>query len=170
MVGEFRLSPRGGFGFPWVDLMHGDESLASLGRFGALRVFLGRGQKIRLPDGRLWRLKARRWRRHVCPVLVDETGRRLADSAPGIGDYAITCKDCAYTLIPAEDRPGRARQWQLVHFGEPVADVRRNPYRAVVSEPIPLPALLMAWGLTGLGVMGEKDLIQQMGWTGPVAH
>jgi hypothetical protein len=158
-------------GFPWARLVDqtGTEIL-EVGRYSALNIFLGRGQRIRLADDRTWRLKSRMWHKYVCPVLVDDAGRRLATSAPGIDDYAITCQDRGFMLIPAEERAGRPRRWELLSFGDAVAHIRRNPYRAEVLDPIPLPALLMAWGLATVGIMGEKELIPQMGWSGPIAH
>jgi hypothetical protein len=148
----------------------GGVTVARLGRYSALNIFLGRGQRIELADGRRWRLKGNAWRRFVCPVLVDEHGKKLATSAPGIEDYAITCRDEAFTLIPAEERAGRSRRWQLLSFDEPVASISRNPYLAEMLRPVPLPAVLMGFCLANVGVMGEKELVQQMGWSGPIAH
>lgn len=169
--GTVRLIERGAFGFPWATLVDANNAeIARVGRYSALNVFLGRGQRIELADGRKWRLKSRGWQRYVCPTLVDEDGLKLATSAPGVEDYAITCRDQAFTLIPAEKRPGRPRRWQLLSFNEPIAVIGRNPYVAEITEPVPLPAVLMSFCLATIGVMGEKELVQQMGWTGPVAH
>jgi hypothetical protein len=145
------------------------EEIARVGRYSALNTFLFRGQRIEVGDRR-WRMKGRAWHRMVVPVLYDEHRQKLATSAAGPTDYAITCRDTAFGLIPSEERAGRPRLWQLLSFGEPVAEIRRNPYEARLTEPIPLPALLMAWTLATLGCMGEKEMVQSMGWTGPQAH
>ena len=165
--GRFRLEPTAGFGFPWADLWGPDGLVAGFGRFSAINLFLLRGQRIVLVDGRSWRLKGLPWHQFVCPALFDAEGRRLATSAPGHGTYAVTCRDRGFTLIPAEKRPGRPRLWQLMEFGEPVARIRRNPYEAEVETPIPLPALAISFGLAAFGVMGEKDLTVGTSWAAP---
>ena len=81
-------------------------------------------------------------------------------SSPSLpASYAVTCRDLGFSFIPAEKRPGRPRLWELVEFGEPVASIRRNPYLADVTVPVPLPAVLMGFSLAAFGVMGEKDLL-----------
>lgn len=169
IVGSVRLQPTGRPGFPWGVATSGGREIARVGRYSAINTFLLRGQRIEI-GGRRWRMKGRGWHRMVVPVLLDEDGRKLATSAAGPDDYAINCRDRAFSLIPAEERPGRPRRWSLLSFNEPVAAIGRNPYEADISEPIPVPALLMAWTLATLGCMGEKQLIQSMGWTGPIAH
>lgn len=169
VCGSYRLEQRPGFGFPWADLIGDDGVVASIGRFSAINTFLLRGQRIEV-EGERWRMKGLGWYRMVVPVLVDASGSRLAQAAAGPKDYAITCRDSAFSLIPTEKRAGRPRTWQLLSFNEPIADVRRNPYVAEVAEPVPLPALLISFTLATLGCMGEKELVQSMGWTGPVAH
>lgn len=169
VVGIARLDPTGRPGFPWGTVSVEGREVARVGRYSALNTFLFRGQRIEV-DGRRWRMKGRAWHRMVVPVLYDEAGRKLATSAAGPSDYAVTCRDRAFSLIPAEERIGRPRRWQLLAFNEPVASVRRNPYEAEITEAIPLPALLMAWTLATLGCMGEKEMVQSMGWTGPVGH
>lgn len=166
-LGRARLDPTGRPGFPWGVVTIDGAEVARVGRFSALNIFLLRGQRIEVA-GRTWRMRGRPWHRMVVPLLVDEHGRRLAVAAAGPSDYSITCRDRAFTLIPAEHRPGRPRVWQLLSFDECVAEVRRNPYEARILEPIPLPALLMAWTLATLGCMGEKEMVQAMGWTGPI--
>ena len=168
VVGTARLEPTGRPGFPWGIASLDGREIARVGRYSAINTFLLRGQRVEV-EGRRWRMKGRGWHRMVVPVLFDEHRQKLATSAAGPHDYAITCRDEAFTLIPAEDRPGRPRLWQLLSFNEPVADIRRNPYEAVIAEPIPVPALLMAWTLATLGCMGEKEMVQSMGWTGPIA-
>ncbi len=168
LIGAYQLEPTGRPGFPWA-VLHGSEgAVVEVGRFSFINLFLGRGQRIRLPDGTQWRLRSANWHRFVCPMLVDSEGRRLATSAPGQGIYAVTCRDRGFTLIPAEQRKGRPRRWELVEYDEPVAAVRRNPYEAVVSDdPVPLSAVLMSFMLAAFGVMGEKDLVLGTSWAVP---
>lgn len=166
LAGRFVLTPSRRRGFPWARLVGPGGEVASLASFGFFKVFLFGGQKIRVGD-REWRVQGVPWRRFVCPMLVDENGRRLATSVPGISDYSITCRDRAFTLIPAEQRPGRPRRWELIEFGEPVAAVSRNPYEAEVTTAIPLPALIMSFVLATLGVMGDKEVSFTTAWAAP---
>lgn len=168
--GRLLLTPRGGLGFPWATLDGPDGTLAEVGRYSAVNLFLLRGQRIRLPDGKTWRLKGVSWHQFVCPMLVDADGTKLATSAPGHGNhnYAVTCRDRGFSFIPTEKRPGRPRLWELVEFGEPIASIRRNPYEADIDVPIPLPAVLMGFALAAFGVMGEKDLVpSSTSWASP---
>lgn len=168
LMGSYRLVPAAQVGFPWAELTGPEGVVASLGRFSALNVFIGRGQRIELPGGRRWRLKSVAWSRFVCPVLV-EGDKKLATSAPGPGSYAITCRDRGFTLVAAEHRPGRPRRWDLAEGAELVGAVRRHPFEAVIDRPAPLPAVLMAFGLAVLGVMGERELAAPMSWSAPGA-
>jgi hypothetical protein len=164
--GRYELQPTGRVGFPWATLQGPDGPVAEVGRYSALNLFLLRGQRIRLPDGRTWRLKGSGWHRFVCPMLVDRERRTLAMSAPGHGNYAVTCRDRGFSLIPAEKRAGRPRVWDLVERDHPIARIGRNPYFAEVAVPTPLPAILMSFGLAAFGVMGEKDLVPSTpNWT-----
>jgi hypothetical protein len=168
-LGQYRLEPAGRLGFPWGRMLGPDGAVvAEVGRYSALNIFLGRGQRIRLPDGSKWRLRSEGWHRFVCPRVVDSEKRKLATSAPGHGDYAITCRDQAFTLIPAEKRRGRARIWELLEFDEVVATVRRNPYQAELPVEVPLQAILLSFALAAFGVMGEKDIAPTtLGWAAP---
>lgn len=166
ITGDYHLEPRGRLGFPWAALVGPEGPVAEVGRYSALNIFLGRGQRIGLPEGVHWRLRSAPWSRFVCPRVVDGAGLRLAISAPGHGNYAITCRDRGFTLIPAERRPGRPRAWQLLEFDEPVAAIRRNPYVASVTRPVPLQAVLLSFALSAFGVMGEKDLVSAA-WAAP---
>jgi hypothetical protein len=167
--GSLEIIPAKGFGFPWGRLLGQDGRLvAEVGRYSALNIFLGRGQRIRLADGTRWRVRSAPWHRYVCPRVVDGDRRRLATSAPGPGDYRVTCRERAFTLIPAEKRPGRARVWELIEFDESVARIRRNPYQAEIAEPVPLQAVVLSFALAAFGVMGEKDIAPTTtGWAAP---
>jgi hypothetical protein len=165
--GSYRLEPTRRPGFPWAQLVGPEGVVASVGRFSAFNTFLLRGQWIVVGD-RKWRMKSVGWYRMVVPKLVDGDRRKLAVAAAGPDNYAITCRDRGFTLIPAEERPGRARVWELLEFEEPLAMVRRNPYEATIASPIPLPALLMSFTLATLGIMGEKDLVEtSTAWAAP---
>jgi len=168
--GTFRMRRSAPFGFQWAELVGPEGLVASVGRYSAINIFLMRGQRIRLADGTPWRLKAVGWHRFVCPVVVGSDRRRLAISAPGHEEYAITCRDRGFSLRATERRPGRARVWELTEFDEPVAMVRRTPYLAEIERPIPLSALLLASALTTVGVMGEKALTAGVNWTDPIAR
>ncbi len=161
--GAIEIVPRSGLGFPWGNVVRGEERLAAVGRYSALNIFLGRGQRIELADGERWRLKSVKWHRYVCPRVVDSEGLRLSTSAVGPGNYAITSRDRGFTLIPAEKRPGRPRAWELLEFDEPVGRVDRNldvnPYIARMDVEVPLHVVLLSFALAAFGIMGEKDLL-----------
>ena len=165
--GHHRVELDRSLGFPWGRLIGpSGATVASLGRLSALNIFLGRGQRIELPDGSRWRTKATAWQRFVCPLVVDSKGMALAISTPGPG-YAITMRDRAFELAPAEARPGRARRWELLRDREPIGLIHRNPYYAELEVDVPLAAVLLALALSVVGVMGEKDIAPSIRGWGP---
>ena len=111
--GRYRLEPARRPGFPWAHLEGPGGVIAAVGRFSALNLFLGRGQRIRTIDGEAWRLRGVSWQRFVCPAVFNQAGLKLATSVPDQGSYAITCRDRGFALLPAEHRPGRPRRWEL---------------------------------------------------------
>ncbi|MFH1331283.1 MAG: hypothetical protein ABIJ48_11600 [Actinomycetota bacterium] len=129
-----------------------------LARYGALNIyFFGPGQKIALPWGGRWRLTTIERGGGLAVVVVNEARQKLAMAAAGAvaGNYGINGRDYAYTLNPAEGGWGRARLWDLFAREDRVARLTRRPFRAFCSEPIPLPALLLALLLVRTGIPGE---------------
>lgn len=139
-----------------------------LARYSALNIyFFGPGQKIALPWGGHWRLTAIERGGGLAAVLINEARQRLSMAAAGAvaGNYGINGRDCAYTLNPAEGGWGRAGVWDLFAGEDPVARFTRRPFRAFFSEPVPLPAVLLALLLVRSGIPGEGSrFIPEFRW------
>jgi hypothetical protein len=157
--GDGTITRRPALGFPWGTLEGSGRRVAEIGRFSMLNTFFGRGQRIRLPDGATWRIKAVSWHRFVCPVVVDGEGVGLATSAPGHESYALNVPGMGLGLHAAEARPGRPRRWLLVHHEEEIGRLARNPYEFSLDRAVPLPVVLLGFSLASFGIMGEKDLV-----------
>lgn len=157
--GRAVIARRRELGFPWGTLEQGEEPIAEMGRFSMLNVFFGRGQRVRLPGGATWRVRAVRWHRFVCPVVVDDSGAGLATSAPAHEAYAMNAPGLGVDMQPAEARPGRPRRWILTRHDREIGRLRRNPFEADLDEPMPLSIVLLGFTLAAFGVMGEKDLV-----------
>ena len=159
VVGSGAIRRSQGPGFPWGVLEFDAAPVADIGRYSMLNTFFGRGQRIRLPDGETWRVKAVSWHRFVCPVVVDGEGAGLATSAPGQNSYAMNAPGLGLELHPAEGRAGRPRSWVLVRHDAEMGRLRRNPFEVHLPEPVPLQIVLLGFALAAFGVMGEKDLV-----------
>lgn len=159
VLGALTLRRRRASGFPWAEAISRSEVVAEVGRYSLLNVFLGRGQRVRLPDGRQWRVKSIGWHRYVCPVVLGPEGRGLAISAPGHDSYAIDAPGRGLTMQPAESRPGRPRKWTLRERDEEIGRLERNPFLAELYVPAPLSAVLLGFVLAAFGILGEKDLV-----------
>jgi hypothetical protein len=150
---------RAGRGFPAHRLIdeHGGV-LAELGAFSWFSIYLGRGQRVRLPDGTRWRIRSRSRFSTIAPVIVDSEGRKVAEAAHGYKNYGINGRDYAYALNPDEKRRFRARRWTLRHHETTVATVGRQPRAVDAAEPIPLAVVLMSFVLIQFGIPGEEEL------------
>jgi hypothetical protein len=136
-----------------------------LGRYSALSIYFGRGQRIDLPGDIRWRLVAIERGSHLCPVVVDRARGRLAVAAASAGSYGINGRDYAYTLNPAEAGWGRPRCWDLWSGEGTQARLTRHPFVAECLGPVPLPALLLALLLTRFGIPGEGErFLPEMHW------
>ena len=144
--------------FPIHRVVGRDGPVADLGRYSALWIYFGPGQRARLADGREWRVTATRYGGGLSTLIVDEARRRVAQAFPGIGNYHLDVVDGGYVLNPAEGGRGRANRW-LIDDGDAVlATVSRRPHRLVVDREIPLGVGLLALLLALTGIPGEGDL------------
>ncbi len=141
--------------------MSGGTVVAEMARPGWFRHVLGRGQAIRLPDGRWWRLMSVEVAKHVCPVVVAEEGGKvaIAEPAPG-GEYRVTTRDRGFSLVPGRGNGTlwRAKRWTVREWGDEVAIITRRPRSIVASRPIPLGAVLVAFAAIEYGIPGEGDM------------
>jgi hypothetical protein len=152
-------------GFPTFELRAEKELRVGMGRYSALNIYFGIGQKIVLPSGERWRLTAIEQGSGLRPVVATREHRRLAMASAGVGNYGINGRDWAYTLNPAEAGWGRASRWDLFVGDEPAARFTRRPLEAVCEHAVPLPALLLALLLTRMGIPGEGDMhVPELRW------
>ena len=70
--GRFRSVSR--FGFPTEELIGDDGLIAQFGRDGSMRIFFGKGRRVRLADGTEWRIKAVEEGRHIVPMIRSAAG------------------------------------------------------------------------------------------------
>jgi len=155
-----------GWGFPRSRLVTDQGTvLLELGRLSWFSVFLGTGQRVRLPDGARWRVGSVALHRWVCPAIAAEGGAAIARSTAGDGNYGISTRDNVYSFNPAEASRGRAQRWILVEYESEVAAIHRRPFVVEALAPVHLGVVVLAQILANFGVMGEKDLIpvQQAG-------
>ncbi len=161
-VAVYRARP---LGFPAFELCTDDGLRVRMGRYSALNIYFGWGQRLDLPWGARWRLTAIEQGSMLRPVVVNENRRRMAMAAAWIGNYGINGRDYAYTLNPAEARLGRAGRWDLFAGEELVAHFTRRPLGAVCEQPLPLPAVLLGLLLTRLSVPGEGEAhVPELRW------
>jgi hypothetical protein len=139
--------------------------LVKMGRYSALNIYFGWGQRIELPGGPTWRIIAVQRGPMLHPVVVNEARQRLAMASAWIGNYGLNGRDYAYTLNPAETRVGRAGRWDLFHGEVRVARFTRRPFGAACEQPLPLPAVLLGLLLTRLSIPGEGERhLPEMRW------
>jgi len=151
--------------FPAFELTTEDGLRVEIGRFSALNIYFGRGQRLDLPWGERWRLTAVEHGAMLRPVVLNEARRRMAMAAAGTGNYGINGRDYAYTLNPAEARMGRAGRWDLFAGEDRLASFTRRPFGARCEQPLPLPAVLLGLLLTRLSIPGEGySHVPEMRW------
>lgn len=143
-------------GFPAFEVKADGRRVAAIGRYSALNIFFGWGQRIRLADGSRWRLRTMGTAANIRPTIVNSEGQRVAQASQRIGTYGITGKEWGYVLLPNEaTKLVRPQHWTLAQLDDHVAQLTRRPRRVITSEPVPLAAILLAFALIDLGIVGE---------------
>ena len=152
--------------FPAFELQADGGLKVEMGRYSALNIYFGWGQRLVLPTGPAWRVIAVQKGPLLHPVVLNETRQRLAMASPWVGNYGINGRDYAYTLNPAEAaRFGRPGRWDLFRGEDRVASFTRRPFGADCGQPLPLPAVLLALLLTRLSIPGEGEKhLPEMRW------
>lgn len=151
--------------FPAFELQAEGGLQVGMGRYSALNIYFGWGQRLELPWGARWRLTAVEQGSMLRPVVINENRQRMAMAAAWTGSYGINGRDYAYILNPAEARLGRAGRWDLFAGEDRVARFTRRPFSAVCDQPLALPAVLLGLLLTRLAIPGEGDMhVPQMRW------
>ena len=156
----------GRFRFPVYELVQGDASLASMGRTSWIKVFMGRGQRIKLTDGSEWRLKSLGAAGTICPAILDADKRKIALSSVAVGGYGINGKTFGFMFYRGEkQRFSRANRWILRQYEDEIAIVTRYPAAVDASESVHLGAVLLAFSLVRYGIVGESRPLLKFQWT-----
>jgi len=143
-------------GFPRLEVRCGSEVVARMGGYSWWGIYFRRGQRILLPTGREWTLRAVGVNRYVCPLIVDDRGAPVATTSVGHRTYGISGERYAFSLNPA-GRGRRPNDWTLWRFDE-VGAMSRSPLRLFAVNPIPLPVALLGFVLIQYGIPGETPL------------
>jgi hypothetical protein len=167
VVGAASLRRVGRWGFPTHQVLVNGEVAANLGRAGWWRIFFGRGQRIELPGGRRWRLRATGRAGAICPVIVDQDARKVAIAAPAEAGYGLSGAGWSYLLYPAEGkRFARSNQWVLRELDENVGVATRSPRFVETSVAVPLSAVLLVLTLVVYAIPGEDKLfVPEFRWS-----
>ncbi len=157
MQGRAEVRRVGRVRFPVFELVQGDVVLASMGRTGWVKVFLGRGQRIELADGSRWRLTSLGAGGAICPAILDDAKRKIAVSSVAVGGYGINGMTFGFTLHLGDRNPfGRANRWVLRFYEDEIATVMRHPSGVDAAVPVHLGAVLIAFALARYGIVGES--------------
>ena len=152
-VGRASMHRIGRWRFPVHELVHDGESVARMGRTGWFKIFIGRGQRIELPDGAHWTVKAIGVRGAIRPLIVDSERRNIAIAGSSHGTYGINGKSYGCALYPAEKpRFGRANRWILREHEDELAIIQRSPLTIEASLPVHLGAVLLSFVLVRYGL------------------
>jgi hypothetical protein len=147
--------------FPVEELIADNGTIARLGRDGSIRVLLGPGRKVVLPDGTEWRIMSVASGPMITPLIMSPTGK-IAGSGllHAKRSYGINLQDISYTLIPVE-RIGlrRPRRWALRRAESEIAIVNAVSHTIEAIEQVPVAAVLMTFTLLKHGIPGEASLM-----------
>jgi hypothetical protein len=159
LVGKATIRRIGARAFPVFELVHDGAVVARLGRFGWLSVFLGRGQRVEVSDGRVWHVRSHERSGIVSLVVEDSAHRLVASGSARPGGYGINGKGWAYVLAPTGRHTlRRENRWLLRGPQEEVGYVTAHPSRIETTSPVPLPAALLSLDLVRFGIPGESNL------------
>jgi hypothetical protein len=157
LTGRATLRRVGRWAFPTHELTQEGNAVARLGRTGWLRIYMGSGQRIEIPTGEQWRVRAIGHGGSAYPVIVDSFGRKIAVAGSRHGAYAINGKDYACALYPAE-KPllGIANKWILRQFEDELATITRYPLSVNAALPVHLGAVLLSFALVRYGLPDDS--------------
>ena len=143
--------------FPAFELGQDGDVLAHMGRTGWIKVYLGSGQRVELPNGDRWTIRSIGIGGTFSPIIVDSSGRKVALAGMTHGSYGINGKDYSCILAPV-DKPmiGRANTWILRRFEDEIATITRYPLSVDASVPVHLGAVLMSFVLVRYGLPEES--------------
>ena len=136
--------------------------IAELGAGGAVRLFFGRGRRVRFPAGVEWRIKGRINGPYISPTVM---ARRdiVATTSPlrGKRSYGINGVDFGYTMVP-QGRVSLTKRWAWGLRRHDV-DVATIDLANVLHplEPMPVAAVLLAFTLAEHGIPGESKVMPE---------
>ena len=143
--------------FPVYELRQNGRVLASMGRSGLIKVMFGRGQRIELADGTLWRVKAMGIAGAICPAVFDAEKRKVSISSLREGKYGVNGRDYGCILFAAEKRRfSRADEWIMREYETELASLTRYPSSVRTEEPVHLGAVILSFALMRYGILGES--------------
>ena len=155
LKGRAELVRIGRFRVPVYQLVSDGSVVATLGRIGWLRIYLGWGVRVEVDDGTHWRIRSTTVRGAVCPVIVDGERRKVSLGERGVGNYGIAGRDYGYALNPGHAPRRATAEWILRYYEDQVSTVRRKPLRFEALEPVHLGAVLMSFVLMRYGLPGD---------------
>lgn len=157
MVGRADVRRVGAWKFPVHELRQDDDILATLGRGGWFKTYLGSGQRVDLPNGDRWTVRATGHGGSTLPIIVDSQKRRVTTAGLSHGTYGITGKDFACVLYPNDKTLfGRENTWILRQFEDELAIITRSPLSIFAVHPVHLGAVLMSFVLVRYGLPEES--------------
>jgi len=157
LVGSARLRRVAPWGFPATALLRDGETIALLGRMGWFRIYFGRGQRIELVDGTGWTLTSTTTGGTISPVILDQSGRRVAQAGFRHGTYGLNGRNYAAVLHRADTSGrGRANRWMISDDDGELAIVTRSPLSVTTRRPVHLGAVLISFALVRFGLPEES--------------
>jgi hypothetical protein len=166
--GSASLRKIGGTGFPVALFVLDDGTpeghvMARLGRAGWMRIFFGKGRRVELPDGEVWRIEAAGDGPCIVPIVTCDTGKLAVATPHGKRSYGINGKDYAYNLYPTSSFGLGRPTWLLREHETELATLASQVIYA--EHPVPLAAALLCFTVIKYGVPGEAALgVPAMRW------
>ena len=159
VLGSATIRHIGGLAFPAAELVSaGGEPrvLARLSRDGWFRVFFGKGRRVELPTGEVWRIRAMGSGPFIAPMVTSSTGKLSVATPHGKRAYGINGRDYAYNMFPTNSFGLRKATWLLREHETELATFGSHAMYA--DHPVPLAAALLCFTVIKYGVPGEASL------------
>lgn len=157
LVGGAAVRRVGAWRFPVYELRQDDEVLAQMGRGGWFKVYLGRGQRVDLPNGDRWTVRSIGHGGNTLPIIIDSQRRRVTTAGMSHGTYGITGKDYGCVLYPKDKTLfGRENKWILRQHEDELAIITRSPLSIFATHPVHLGAVMMSFALIRYGLPEES--------------
>lgn len=167
VLGSASVRHIGGLAFPTAEFVSNGSPprvLAQMGRDGWFRVFFGRGRKVELPRGEVWRIRAMGSGRFINPVVTSPSGKLAVATPHGKRSYGINGRDYAYNMYPTGSFGLRRPTWMLREHETELATLSSDAMYA--DHSVPLAAALLCFTVIKYGVPGEATLtVPELRWS-----